>query len=40
LPAVAGVLYVAPPEVQRALVRAIERSAAYGRIVVVGMDAL
>lgn len=37
---IAGVLYLAPPTVQRALVRAIERSAAHERIVVVGLDAL
>jgi len=37
---VAGVVYVAPPEVGRALARAIERSAAHGRIVVVELDAL
>lgn len=37
---VAGVLYLAPPEVQRALERAIERAAAHERIVVVGLDVL
>lgn len=37
---VSGVLYLAPPDVQRALARAIERSAAHERIVVVGLDAL
>lgn len=38
--AVAGVLYVAPPEVERALERAITRAQAHEQIVVVGMDAL
>jgi hypothetical protein len=38
--AVAGVLYIAPPEVGRALERAIARAHAHERIVVVGMDAL
>lgn len=37
---VAGVLYLAPPEVQRALQRAIARAQAQERIVVVGLDAL
>ncbi|HWY18548.1 MAG TPA: hypothetical protein VNY27_07530 [Solirubrobacteraceae bacterium] len=37
---VAGVLYVAPPEVGRALERAITRAHAHERIVVVGIDAL
>jgi hypothetical protein len=37
---IAGVLYLAPPEVQRALQRAIDRSQAHRRIVVVGLDAL
>jgi hypothetical protein len=37
---VAGVLYIAPPEVQRALERAIDRAQAHERIVVVGFDAL
>ncbi len=37
---VAGVLYIAPPEVQRALERAIDRTQAHDRIVVVGLDAL
>jgi hypothetical protein len=38
--AVAGVLYIAPPEVARALERAITRAHAHERIVVVGLDAL
>jgi hypothetical protein len=38
--AVAGVLYIAPPEVARALERAIARAHAHERIVVVGLDAL
>jgi hypothetical protein len=37
---VAGVLYLAPPEVQRALERAIARAQAHEQIVVVGLDAL
>ena len=37
---VGGVLYIAPPEVQRALERAIERAQANEQIVVVGLDAL
>jgi hypothetical protein len=37
---VAGVLYIAPPEVGRALERAIARAHAHERIVVVGPDAL
>jgi hypothetical protein len=37
---VAGVLYIAPPEVQRALERAIDRAQAHEQIVVVGFDAL
>jgi len=37
---VAGVLYIAPPAVQRALERAIDRAQAHERIVVVGLDAL
>ena len=37
---VAGVLYIAPPEVGRALERAIARAHAHERIVVVGLDAL
>jgi hypothetical protein len=37
---VAGVLYVAPPEVGRALERAIAGASAHERIVVVGLDAL
>jgi len=37
---VAGVLYVAPAEVGRALERAIARAHAHERIVVVGLDAL
>ena len=37
---VAGVIYIAPPEVQRALERAIERTQAHEQIVVVGLDAL
>jgi hypothetical protein len=37
---VAGVLYIASPQVQRALARAIERAQAHARIVVVGLDAL
>jgi len=37
---VAGVLYLAPPEVQRALARAIERAQAGERIVVLPLDAL
>lgn len=37
---VAGVLYIAPPEVGRALERAIARTHAHERIVVVGLDAL
>jgi hypothetical protein len=38
--AVAGVLYIAAPEVERALERAIARAHAHERIVVVGPDAL
>ncbi len=37
---VAGVLYIAPPEVQRALHRAIGQAQAGERIVVLGLDAL
>jgi hypothetical protein len=37
---VAGVLYLAPADVQRALARAVERASAADRIVVVGLDAL
>lgn len=37
---VAGVLYLAPPEVQRALQRAIARAQAQEQIVVLGLDAL
>jgi hypothetical protein len=37
---VAGVLYLAPPEVERALLRAIERAHAHDRVVVVPLDAL
>jgi hypothetical protein len=37
---VAGVLYLAPPEVQRALQRAIARAQAQEQVVVVGLDAL
>jgi hypothetical protein len=37
---VAGVLYLAPPEVERAVLRAIERSQAHERVVVVPLDAL
>lgn len=38
--AVSGVLYIAPPEVMRALERTLDRVCAHERIVVVGMDAL
>jgi hypothetical protein len=38
--AVAGVLYIVPAEVRRALERAIARAYAHDRIVVVGLDAL
>jgi len=37
---VAGTLYLATPEVQRPLTRAIERAGADGRIALVGLDAL
>lgn len=37
---IAGVLYLAPPEVQRALHRAIERAQAQEQIVVLGLDVL
>jgi hypothetical protein len=37
---VAGVLYVAPPEVERAVLRAIDRAQAHERVVVVPLDAL
>ena len=37
---VAGVLYIALPEVQRALERAIDRAQAHEQIVVVGLEAL
>jgi hypothetical protein len=37
---VAGTLYLAPPEVQRPLARAIERAQAGERIALVGLDAL
>lgn len=37
---IAGVLYVAPPEVERALGRAIDRAQAHEQIVVVGLDAM
>jgi hypothetical protein len=37
---VAGVMYIAPAEVERALERAIARAEAHERIVVVGLDAL
>jgi len=38
--AVAGVLYIAPADVERALKRAVDRANAHERIVVVGLDAL
>jgi hypothetical protein len=37
---VAGVLYLAPPVVERALKRAIEGESAQARIVVVALDVL
>ncbi len=37
---VAGVLYLAPPEVERAVQRAIDRSHAHERVVVVPLEAL
>jgi ribosome biogenesis protein Nip4 len=37
---VAGVIYLAPPEVARALGRAIEKAQAHERVVVVALDAL
>jgi hypothetical protein len=37
---VAGVLYIAPPEVGRALARAIDRAHAHEQVVVVGFEAL
>jgi hypothetical protein len=37
---VAGVLYIAPPEVDRAVWRAIERAQAHERVLVVPLDAL
>jgi len=37
---VAGVLYLAPPEVERAVLRAIDRAQAQERVVVVPLDAL
>ncbi len=37
---VAGVLYLAPPEVERAVLRAIDRAQAHERVVVVALDAL
>ncbi len=37
---VAGVLYLAPPEVERAVQRAIDRAQAHERVVVVPLDAL
>ncbi len=37
---VAGVLYIAPAEVRRALERAIERAQAHDQIVLLGLDAL
>ncbi len=37
---VAGVLYLAPPEVERAVLRAIDRAQAHERVVVVPLDAL
>ncbi len=37
---VAGVLYLAPPEVERAVLRAIDRAQADERVVVVPLDAL
>ncbi len=37
---IAGVLYIAPPKVERALERAIDRAQAHEQIVVVGLDAL
>jgi hypothetical protein len=37
---VAGVLYLAPPEVERALGRAVEKANAHGQIVVVPLDSL
>jgi hypothetical protein len=37
---VAGVLYLAPPEAERAVQCAIERAHAHGRVVVVPLDAL
>jgi hypothetical protein len=37
---VAGVLYLAPPEVERALLRAIDRAHAHERVLAVPLDAL
>ena len=37
---VAGVIYIAPPEVQRALERAIDQAQAHEQIVVIGFEAL
>ncbi len=37
---VAGVLYLAPPEVERAVIRAIDRAQAHERVLVVPLDAL
>jgi hypothetical protein len=37
---VAGVLYLAPPEVERAVLRALDRARAHERVVVVPLDAL
>jgi hypothetical protein len=37
---VAGVLYLAPPDVERALLRAIERVRAHDRVIVVPLEAL
>jgi hypothetical protein len=37
---VAGVLYLAPPEVERALMRAIDRAQAHEQVLVVSLDAL
>ncbi len=37
---VAGVLYLAPPEVERAVIRAIDRAQAHERVLVVSLDAL
>jgi hypothetical protein len=37
---VAGTLYIAAPDVERALLRAVERAQAHGRVAIVPLDVL